>query len=137
MLLDKVYNSCRDRGENIPGAFLLKPGATKEPFTTKYAEKSAQNLVDKLGVDKTLEYVFANKTPSMQRNIELISMKQGFRHLTTNGFQFGSVGNDILHKKVESTHLTLEDFHTTETALNLAGADARRARKDLAPGLEF
>lgn len=126
-----------DSGDNVPGAWLLKPGATKEPFASKYAEKSAQNLIDKIGLDKTLEYVFENKTPSMQRNIEMISLKQSFRYLTRSGFDFGDIGNQILHKKVETTHLTIEDFHTTQTALNIASADARRSRKDVAAGMEF
>ena len=127
-----------DTSDNIPGAFLLNPKAKgKQAKEKKYAEKSAKNLVDELGLDAVMPYIKENMTPSMRRNITLISMKQGYRHLVNSGFYFDDIMNEIAHKIVGVTELELNDFHTSGTALNMEGAQARMDRGKYAEGLEF
>jgi len=116
-----------DTSDNVPGAFLLNDKGVPK----KYAEKSAQNLVDSIGLSNIIQYMKERSTPSMERNKLLISMKRGYAHNKKVRTQ-GTVGaiNQIVHGSViPHSSLTYRDFDTTETAMHIQAQTAHRDRK--------
>ena len=122
-----------DSSDNIPGAWMPNVNTGKLKYLR---DKSAQNLINEVGLESIWDYMKSNKTPSLSRNLLLISMKLGFKYINKQ-YNLRELLNDITDKAVDNTDLTHEDFEITKVDLRLKRIEAKRDRAKLAATLEF
>ena len=116
-----------DSGDNIPGAMILnkKTGNVK-----KYGEVSAKKMLQEVGHDEMWAWMKDNMSPSLERNIQLISLKRGAQYLEKKKL-LGEVQKKIKNWKVSDKDTMIEDFNTSNIALRMARQQARKDRSDL------
>ena len=71
-----------------------------------------------------------NMSPSLERNIQLISLKRGAQYLEKKKL-LGEVQKKIKNWKVSDKDTMIEDFNTSNIALRMARQQARKDRSDL------
>ena len=122
-----------DGGDNIQGSMIenVKTGKAK-----KYAEKGAANLLNEMELSDAWQWMKDNMSPSLERNILLISLKRGYLHLQSY-LDMRKIIGDVHRKGVDPKTLEIADFNTTQLALRMAGNEAKRDRAKCAPMLEF